>query len=177
MEIKSTNRDNFRFIYEQNYHLIMQVTMHIVYNLGIAEDLTQEAFERFYVKNMTFPSEEEAKYWLLKVAKNLALNHVNRNKRDIQLVEKVKKMPGKTVNNEDGQKQVIDEESRREVREAIAQLPENLRIVIQLKEFSGLDYKAIGKTLGISETNVKVRVHRARKKLEELLNTEDRDVY
>ena len=40
-----------------------------------------------------------------------------------------------------------------------------------------LDYKAIGKVLGISETNVKVRVHRARKKLEEILAAEDRDVY
>ena len=155
----------------------MQVVMHIVYNQEIAEDLVQEAFERFYVKNISFPTMDEAKYWLLRVSKNLALNHIRRNKREIQLVEKVKKLPGETVNFFDSSKAVIEEEERRNVREAVNSLPENLRSVIQLKEYSGLDYKAIGKVLGISETNVKVRVHRARKKLEEILAAEDRDVY
>ena len=177
MEVKSTNRDDFRKVYDANYTLLMQVVMHIVYNREIAEDLVQEAFERFYVKNISFPTMDEAKYWLLRVSKNLALNHIRRNKREIQLVEKVKKLPGETVNFFDSSKAVIEEEERRNVREAVNSLPENLRSVIQLKEYSGLDYKAIGKVLGISETNVKVRVHRARKKLEEILAAEDRDVY
>ena len=177
MEVKSTNRDDFRKVYDANYTLLMQVVMHIVYNQEIAEDLVQEAFERFYVKNISFPTMDEAKYWLLRVSKNLALNHIRRNKREIQLVEKVKKLPGETVNFFDSSKAVIEEEERRNVREAVNSLPENLRSVIQLKEYSGLDYKAIGKVLGISETNVKVRVHRARKKLEEILAEEDRDVY
>ena len=177
MEVKSTNRDDFRKVYDANYTLLMQVVMHIVYNQEIAEDLVQEAFERFYVKNISFPTMDEAKYWLLRVSKNLALNHIRRNKREIQLVEKVKKLPGETVNFFDSSKAVIEEEERRNVREAVNSLPENLRSVIQLKEYSGLDYKAIGKVLGIFETNVKVRVHRARKKLEEILAAEDRDVY
>ena len=177
MEVKSTNRDDFRKVYDANYTLLMQVVMHIVYNQEIAEDLVQEAFERFYVKNISFPTMDEAKYWLLRVSKNLALNHIRRNKREIQLVEKVKKLPGETVNFFDSSKAVIEEEERRNVREAVNSLPENLRSVIQLKEYSGLDYKAIGKALGMSETNVKVSVHRARKKLEEILAAEDRDVY
>ncbi len=176
MEIKSTDRDDFKAIYEANYHLIIQVIQHIVYNLEIAEDLTQETFERFYVKNMTFPSEDDAKYWLLRVAKNLALNHIRRNKREIQMIEKIKKVPVDNSQKE-GIGKLIEEENKKEVRLAISQLPENLRLVIQLKEFSDLDYKSIGKVLGISETNVKVRVHRARKKLEELLRVEDKDVY
>ncbi len=177
MEIRSTDRDDFRLVYDANYRLLVQVIMHIVYNLEVAEDLTQEAFERFYVKNMTFPSEDDAKYWLLRVAKNLALNHVRRNKRESEMVEKVKRMPFATVDERDGAKEVIDAENRREVRAAIESLPENLRMVIQLREYSGLDYKSIAKVLGISETNVKVRVFRARKKLEEALGSEERDVY
>ena len=177
MEIKSTDRDDFRRVYDANYGLLVQVVMHIVYNLEIAEDLTQEAFERFYVKNMTFPSEDDARYWLLHVAKNLALNHIRRNKREIEMVEKVKRMPSVAIDSRDGAKEAIEAENREEVRKAIAALPENLRLVIQLKEFSGLDYKSISKALGISETNVKVRVFRARKKLEEALSMEERDVY
>ncbi len=178
MEIKSTNRDDFRKVYDENYTLLMQVSIHIVYNQEIAEDIVQEAFERFFIKNMSFPSMDDAKYWLLRVTKNLALNHLKHNKRELQLVEKVKKMPGsETANYADSSKAVIEEEERRRVRAAVEALPDNLRLVIQLKEYSGLDYKAIGKVLGISETNVKVRVHRARRKLESLLTSEERDVY
>jgi len=176
MEIKSTNRDSFKLIYESNYGLIMSVIMHIVYNQDIAEDLTQEAFERFYLRNMTFPSEQDARFWLLRVAKNLALNSIRHNKREIQMIEKVKK-DGNAYSSSDSSNEIIAEESRKEVRAAVESLPENLRLVIQLKEYSNLDYKTIGKVLGISETNVKVRVYRARKKLEELLVKEDLDVY
>ena len=176
MEIKSTDRDGFKRIYEENYVLVMSVIIHIVYNKDIAEDLTQEAFERFYLKNITFPSEDDARFWLLRVAKNLALNSVRRNKREIQMIQSIKK-DSDSLASSDGSENILNEESRREVRAAIESLPENLRLVIELKEYSNLDYKTIGKTLGISETNVKVRVYRARKRLEELLVKEDLDVY
>ena len=59
----------------------------------------------------------------------------------------------------------------------MAALPENLRMVIILKEYGNMDYKAISKVLGISEGNVKIRVHRARKKLEESLAGDEAYVY
>lgn len=176
MEIKSTKAEDFKLIYDANYAIVMNIVMHIVYNKEIAEDLTQEAFERFYLKNMTFPSESDARYWLLRVAKNLALNSVRRNKREIQMVEKAKQDANASFSSVQ-EDMLIEREQEKEVRRAIAALPENLRLVIQLKEYSNLDYKTIGKILGISEVNVKVRVYRARKKLEELLVKEDSDVY
>jgi RNA polymerase sigma factor, sigma-70 family len=177
MEIKSTDAKAFRLIYDANYELLMKVTYHVVYNLDIAEDLTQEAFERFYVKNMTFPSEDDAKYWLLRVAKNLALNHIRRNKREIEMVAKVKMDPGAKSYVEDGASELVKAETVKEVRNALGTLPEKLRTVLILKEYGDMDYKGIGQVLGISESNVKVRVFRARKKLEELLATEESHVY
>lgn len=177
MEIKSTDQSAFRSVYKECYPLLMKICYHVVYNLDIAQDLVQEAFERFYLKNMTFPSEEDAKYWLIRVAKNLALNHVRRNKREISMVEKVRQMPSSGAYVVDGVRELSDKETIKEVRAAIEQLPDNLRMVITLKEYGNLDYKAIGKILGISESNVKVRVHRARKKLEEILTKEDGYVY
>jgi RNA polymerase sigma-70 factor (ECF subfamily) len=58
------------------------------------------------------------------------------------------------------------------VLEALGQLPENLRIVLILKEYGELNYKEIGRALGISEGNVKVRVFRARERLAGLLEEE-----
>ena len=112
----------------------MRVSYHIVYNEDIAQELVQEAFERFYVKNMTFPNMEEAKFWLIRVTKNLALNHVRRHKRELNMVEKVKKMPGETSTTQDGSRQLIEAETIQAVRKTIESLPDNLKIVIKLKE-------------------------------------------
>lgn len=178
MEIKSTDLKDFKLIYNECYPLLMKICYHVVYNLDIAQDLVQETFERFYMKNMSFPSEDDAKYWLIRVSKNLALNHVRRNKREINMVEKVKQLPTTSATYVvDGVKELSDKETIKEVRDAIEMLPDNLKMVITLKEYGDLDYKAIGKILGISESNVKVRVHRARKKLEEILSKEDGYVY
>ena len=178
MEIKSTDPASFRLVYDRCYSVLVKICYHVIYNMDIAEDLVQEAFERFYLKNMSFPNADEAKYWLIRVAKNLALNHVRRSKRESSMVDKVKMgvSLGSDSNNA-GEKALFDSETIREVRSAVAALPENLRMVIILKEYGNMDYKAISKVLGISEGNVKIRVHRARKKLEESLAGDEAYVY
>lgn len=176
MEIQSTDLKDFRLIYNANYALLMQVAVHIVYDQAAAEDLAQEAFERFYVKNRRFPSEDDARYWLIRVVKNLSLNYLKRKQREAKLEEKLKADPDRGIGGEDAADSLLTKDEGERVRAAVENLPENLRMVIKLKEFTDLDYKGIAKVLGISVANVKIRVFRARKKLEEALR-EDEDVY
>lgn len=175
MEIRSSDESTFREVYDEIFPAIYKVAYHVTYDADIAQDICQDAFVRFFDKDMTFPSMDDAKFWLIRVTKNLAINHVKRNVRESASIEKIKKAP---VQNpfRDGASQLILDESQSAVRKAIAQLPEMYRTVIVLKEYSDLDYKEIGKILNISESNVKVRVHRARKELEVLLTREEVDV-
>lgn len=177
MEIRSTDKESFTLVYDACYRVLIRICYHVVYNMDIAEDLVQEAFERFYLKNLTFPNVDEAKYWLIRVVRNLALNHVRRGKREGVMMDKVRQRSAGGANVRDAQKELDESETIREVRKAVSGLPENLRMVIVLKEYGDLDYKSIGRVLGISEGNVKVRVHRARKKLEEALAGEEAYVY
>ena len=177
MEIKSTDNDSFRLVYDKCYSVLIRICYHVVYNMDIAEDLVQEAFERFYLKNITFPNEDEARYWLIRVVRNIALNHLRRGKRESAMLDKVRNRAAGKAADKDAQRILDEGETIKEVRKAVSELPENLRMVIILKEYGGLDYKSIGKVLGISEGNVKIRVHRARKKLEESLAGDEAYVY
>jgi len=179
MEIKSTDKESFELIYKSCYGQLIKICYNVTYNLDIAQELVQEAFERFFAKNLTFKNEEEAKYWLIRVSKNLALNHLRRGRRDTGLIERMaSSSPDVTgTHTVDAQKELDGKETVREVRNALKALPDNLRQVMILKEYGEMDYKSIGKVLGISETNVKVRVFRARKKLIEALDLEDGYVY
>lgn len=175
MEIRSSDPALFRKVYDEVFPILMRVAYHVTYSADVAEDICQEAFIRFYDKDITFPSMEDAKFWLIRVTKNLAINQIKRKARETASIERIKKAPVLT-GYRDGAAELILNESQSAVRKAIAQLPEIYRTVIVLREFGDLDYKSIAKVLEISESNVKVRVHRARKELEVLLNREEVDV-
>jgi RNA polymerase sigma-70 factor (ECF subfamily) len=176
MEIRSGDEKTFRHVYDENFSVLMKIAYHITYNTDVAEDICQDAFIRFYDKNMYFPSSDDAKFWLIRVTKNLAINYVKRKAREAASIEKIKKAPVSGNPFSDGASELLLHESRQAVRKAVAELPEIFRTVIVLREYGDLDYKQIAKVLNISESNVKVRVHRARKELEVLLGREDVDV-
>ena len=71
MEVHSSDSKSFRFVYEQVFPVVMRVAYHITYNMDVSEDICQEAFIRFYEKGIDFRSVDEAKYWLIRVVKNM----------------------------------------------------------------------------------------------------------
>jgi RNA polymerase sigma-70 factor (ECF subfamily) len=158
----------FRRLYETVFPILFRVAYRIAGSEEAAEDLCQEAFFRLHERNMVFPNPEEAKYWLIRVAKNAALNYAKRKERERKAYQRAFREDRRT--EETGEGILVKHETREEVREALEKLPDNLRIVLILKEYGELNYKEIGRTLGISEGNVKVRVFRARERLAGLLS-------
>ncbi len=147
--------------------LLYKVACRITNSSEAAEDLCQEAFFRLHEKNMVFPNQEEAKYWLIRVVKNAALNYAKRKQRERRAYQRAFKENARK--EETGEEQIVKKETREEVLEALNKLPENLRTVLILKEYSEMNYREIGRVLGVNEGNVKVRVFRARERLAALL--------
>ena len=65
---------------------------------------------------------------------------------------------------------IEQEETRRIVRARIDELPEDYRTVLVLRDLQELDTRSVAELLGLSEGNVKVRLHRARQALRTLLS-------
>ena len=157
----------FRRLYIGVFPILFRVACRITGNEEAAEDLCQEAFFRYHEKAMTFPNQDEAKYWLIRVVKNSALNYAKRKERERRAYQRAFREEHREV--ESGEQDLLRKETLQEVAEALDRLPESLRIVLVLKEYGELNYKEIGRALGISEGNVKVRVFRARERLAALL--------
>jgi RNA polymerase sigma-70 factor (ECF subfamily) len=163
----SVSMAEFRRLYDTIFPILFRVAYRITNSEEAAEDLCQEAFFRLYEKKMIFPNPEEAKYWLIRVVKNAALNYAKRKDRERKAYQRAFREDSRA--EETGEDFLIKEETRHEIQEALEKLPENLRMVLILKEYGELNYKEIGRALGISEGNVKVRVFRARERLTGLL--------
>ena len=157
----------FRRLYNTTFPILFRIAYRIANSKEAAEDLCQDSFFRLHEKNMVFPNPEEAKYWLIRVVKNTALNYAKRKERERKAYQRAFREDRRQ--EETGEGLLVKKEIKAEVKEALNKLPENLRMALILKEYADMNYKEIGKVLGISDGNVKVRVFRARERLAALL--------
>ncbi len=157
----------FRRLYDEVFTVLYKVALRIAGREDAAEDLVHDSLIKLWEKRIPFPNREEAKYWLIRVVKNAALNYAKRSGRERRAYERalrevVPPAPGAEAG-------LLGEEAKREVIRALDRLPVPLKETLVLKEYGELSYKEIGRVLGITETNVKVRVFRARERLSALL--------
>ena len=166
------NRDeDFRTIYTVTMPILFRIALRIAGNEEAAEDLCHDSLIKMTEKDMTFPSINDAKYWLIRVVKNASLNYAKRKGRERRAYDRALKEDKPTIDS--GETALLKEDTIQKVREAVEKLPENLRSVIQLSDYGELNYKEIGRILGISEGNVKVRMFRAREQLIRLIGEDD----
>jgi RNA polymerase sigma-70 factor (ECF subfamily) len=151
--------------------VLFRVAVRITGNEEAAEDQCHDALIKMSEKDMVFPTVNDAKYWLICVVKNASLNYAKRKGRERRAYEKALKEDRRTIDS--GETALLKEDAVSRVQAALEKLPVNLRAVLQLKEYSELNYKEIGRMLGITEGNVKVRVFRAREQLSRLIGEED----
>jgi RNA polymerase sigma-70 factor (ECF subfamily) len=164
----------FACLYETAFPILMRVAYRITGSEEAAEDLCQDALFRLHEKRLSFPTSDDAKFWLIRVVKNAALNYAKRKTREKRAYQKAFRESRES--EEASEVSVIKAETQTAVKAALDKVPINLRIVLILKEYGDLNYKEIGRILGISEGNVKVRVFRARERLAGLLVKEGVDV-
>lgn len=159
---------DFGGIYRELFPLIFRVAFRIAGERGLAEDLAHEAFLRLLNRDAPLPSIDETKYWLLRVVRNLSLNHEKRRARERRAVGRLEQEGPRLAVPADTP--LMQAAARDAVQEALNELPHNMRSAIVLREYAGMNYRDIASVLGISEGNVKVRLHRARRQLARLLS-------
>jgi RNA polymerase sigma factor (sigma-70 family) len=130
---------------------------------ALAQDLAQESFLQLY-RTMwgTLPA-GEARFWLYRVARNLALNEVRRGQTRYRLMDRViEVMRPRTRTPEE---EYEAHERQQLILEMLITLPEDQRAALLLREQEQLSYREIGQVLNVTESKVKVDVFRARNAL------------
>lgn len=170
-EIRCADEKDFRRLYDATMQLLFKVSYKIVNDEEAAEDLVHDSYIKANEKEMVFPSMNDATFWLIRVVKNASLNYAKRKTRERNAYSKALYEDKRQQTS--GETDYLKKETRKITSEALSKLSKNLREVIILREYGDLNYKEIGKVLGITEGNVKIRMFRAREQLEKLIGGED----
>jgi RNA polymerase sigma factor (sigma-70 family) len=124
-----------------------------------ARDVVQTAFEKLW-RNKEEVDPAKSKSYLFTVAYNQMIDHIRKVKR-VYLKEEFKeeaKVYDKYIDN-----------ARAVLNQALARLSETQRSLVMLKDYEGYSYEEIGKIMNLSESQVKVYLHRARLQLKEYI--------
>lgn len=134
-------------------------------NSHVSEDLVQEVFLRILKYRTSFRENGQFSTWLYSVARNV------RNDRFASVGPYTEQIDDNTdiATSDPGPDESLERnESVSLLREALAQLPDEMRDIIVLSRYENMKYREIGILLGCSEGAVKVRMYRAMKGLSKI---------
>jgi RNA polymerase sigma-70 factor (ECF subfamily) len=161
-------------IYDQYYAKVRRFILTLVKDEWVADDLIQETFLKIQnnLKNLKDPSKLSS--WIFRIAYNLCQDHFRQSKRlrneeSIDQEEMKDFKEALIQKGPDIQKKLEQRQMGECVQDQINLLPESMRTVLLLFDIMEFSHQEIADILGSTVKNVKVRLHRARKKLKPIL--------
>jgi RNA polymerase sigma-70 factor (ECF subfamily) len=160
------DREAFEEVVRRTHRHVYTQALRLVGDPQEAEDVAQEAYLRVYRGLAGFRGDAQFETWLYRIVSNAAMSHLRKRRRFGELVKDTTEEPPEPPSTA-----LVDEEAvdRDALTKALESLPQSLRVVVILKDVYGLSCREIGGQIGVSEGAVKVRLHRARKRLKEML--------
>lgn len=156
-------RARFTDLYGAHYRKVLGYVQRRVDSQATAQDLTEEIFLVAWRRLETVPPEPEAEYWLYGVARNVVSAHRrkvrNRSRIFRRWLVRAPQLP------DSPEELVVRNEAARTVLDALYRLPDRDRELIRLAYWEELPHSAIAGLLGLTRTNVDVRLHRAIRRL------------
>ncbi|RKD25879.1 RNA polymerase [Ammoniphilus oxalaticus] len=158
---------------EQLYKQYAKSLYYYLVKLGgsthLAEDLTQETFVRATIHLHTYDG-EHARAWLFRVARNVYLDEWRKQKRrqTIPLISIL--APKAEMISPYGlpEESMLAREQTEQIVDLLSYLSEQYRSILYLREYEQFSYKEIMDAMLLTENQVKVTLHRARKRLAQL---------
>jgi len=153
---------SFEQLVRLNQRTVFQIALSVVGNAADAEDVTQDAFIRAYLKFESLKEPQRFRAWVCRIARRVALNRI---RSDIRFRKREERAYDDATGGVDVEAAAEDREFQRRLREEIDRLPERLRDVVLLCAIDELEPTAVAAILGIPAGTARSRLHAGRKHL------------
>ncbi len=155
----------FAILVDRYKNMVFTLALKMAKNREEAEEISQDTFIKAYKNLNKFKGDSKFSTWLYKIGYRTSLDNLKKNKGkyNIDTIDEV------TINKIKATEGVLEEIERKERAEVInncmLSLPEDERAILWMFYFEELSLKEIIEVTDFSEANVKVKLHRARKSL------------
>jgi RNA polymerase sigma-70 factor, ECF subfamily len=161
----------FNELFRRYQSKVFSIVYHLIWNRDDVEDVAQNVFSKIYFSIRSYHFQGAFSVWVERVAVNQCFDYLRQKKRHKGAIEldamsaeeaNVTLQPARPGHTPDAEKGVI---SRQAAFRLLKELNENDRALLILKEVDGESVQELSRIFKISESNVKIRLMRARHKL------------
>ncbi len=176
-ELREGSNRAFQALVSRYQEPVYNVVFRLLDDPSEASDVTQEVFLKVFRHIGSFRGQSSLRTWIYRIAVNEASNlrrwFSRHRRRELSLEDAEPGRPGLADLLTDSQETQFDfvlrRERRRQVEAALAEVPENFRAPVVLRDIEGLSYEEIAEALRISLGTVKSRILRGREALKQSL--------
>ena len=153
----------FEHIVKKYQKLVFNIGMRFFKNTDDSNDFVQDVFLKAYKNLNSYKERSPFRFWLGKVAYNLAINSIKAKKIDPEIKEQLQSYD---LSPEESH---VKNEVSETLLQAIKKLPEPYRVCVDLYFFNGLSYNEINEITGFPVNTIKSNVFRAKQFLRDAL--------
>jgi len=157
----------FSYFVDKYKDIVFSIALKVLRNREDAEEIAQESFIKAYKSIHTFKGTAQFSTWIYRITYNSCISEVRKKKLKVISTDDVQIPDEPDEMNFDG---IPAENRARYVKAALDKLPEDEYTLILLYYFEDKQIEEIANITKMTESNVKVKLFRARKKLYSILN-------
>jgi RNA polymerase sigma factor (sigma-70 family) len=155
----------YRYLIRAYEKMAFAIAVSVIKDSQIAQEIVQDAFLKAYQRLHLFNMQSSFKTWFYRIVTNEALMRCRKTKRDNLLFVDVPD----TITDDSFLEEITSEALTKHIDEALHQLPSKESLVLRLFYLQEMDIKAVAEVTGWSVNNVKVILHRSRKRMKLVL--------
>jgi RNA polymerase sigma-70 factor (ECF subfamily) len=168
--IKKGNVQAFSFLVEKYQKLVYTLALKLMKKPEEAEEIAQDTFVKAFQKLDTYEGKSKFSTWLYSITYNACISELRKRRIEFRSLD------DRQISDQDEQKMHdYYRETRKEDQEkyltlALERLPEDDQVLVTLYYYENQSMDEISQITGLTVSNIKVKIHRARKKMYELLH-------
>jgi RNA polymerase sigma factor (sigma-70 family) len=168
-QILAGNSNSFRFIVDRYKDKAYNLAFRICGNREEAEELSQDSFVKVYRSLSGFKMKSSFATWLYRIVYNTAISHVRIRKKVTISLDDFPADASLFVTNNTSEEEADREHRSLIVNFALQKVTEEERGLISLYYYEEMNTDEISEITGISKSNIKVKLFRARQKMQEII--------
>jgi len=170
-EILNGDPGSYSYIVDKYKDMAFSLALKITGNREDAEDSAQEAFVKAYKSLSLFRRDSSFKTWLFRIVYNTSISRIRSKKKDKPILPDTELNEIQVSETEEALKNLKRDDRQQYLTKALSKLEEEESSLLNMFYYESFTTNEISHITGLSESNVKVKLHRSRKKLYMILRS------
>ncbi|WP_299577912.1 RNA polymerase sigma factor [uncultured Sunxiuqinia sp.] len=164
-QVRGGNSSAFSYLVEKYRDMVYGLALKMLKNTEDAEELAQDTFVKAFQSIGTYKGNSKFSTWLYRITYNGAITILRKRKVEIHSLDEQQLSDQDEMSIHSRLHEIDKEELGRSLKKALETLPEDDQVLITLFYYEEQRVEDIVQITGLSESNVKVKIYRARKKM------------